>query len=76
LLDWGGGLIWAAYGRLDAARVRGAVREGHATLIKAPESARRGTCSFSPPPASLAAVQARIKLAFDPDNRLNPGRLD
>ena len=76
LLDWGGGLIWAAYARLEVARVRGAVREGHATLIKAPESARRETCTFAPPPASLAAVQARIKLAFDPDNRLNPGRLD
>jgi glycolate oxidase FAD binding subunit len=76
LLDWGGGLIWAAYGRLDVARVRGAVREGHATLIKAPASARRETCTFPPPPASLAAVHARIKLAFDPDNRLNPGKLE
>jgi glycolate oxidase FAD binding subunit len=76
LLDWGGGLIWAAYGPLDVAQVRGAVREGHATLIKAPASARRETCTFSPPPASLAAVYARIKLAFDPDNRLNPGKLD
>ncbi|HEY7671927.1 MAG TPA: FAD-binding protein [Gammaproteobacteria bacterium] len=76
LLDWGGGLIWAAYGRLDVARVRGALRAGHATLVKAPASARRETCSFPPPPASLAAVHARIKLAFDPDNRLNPGKLD
>jgi glycolate oxidase FAD binding subunit len=76
LLDWGGGLIWAAYGRLDAAQVRGAVREGHATLIKAPATARRETCTFPPPPASLAAVHARIKLAFDPDNRLNPGKLE
>jgi glycolate oxidase FAD binding subunit len=76
MLDWGGGLIWAAYSRVDAAQVRGAVREGHATLIKAPASARRETCTFPPPPASLAAVQARIKLAFDPDNRLNPGKLE
>jgi glycolate oxidase FAD binding subunit len=76
LLDWGGGLIWAAYGRLDVAQVRGAVREGHATLVKAPEAARRETCSFPPPRASLATLHERIKLAFDPDNRLNPGRLD
>jgi glycolate oxidase FAD binding subunit len=76
ILDWGGGLIWAAYGRLEAARVRGAVRAGHATLIKAPATARRETCTFPPPPASLAAVHARIKLAFDPDNRLNPGKLE
>jgi glycolate oxidase FAD binding subunit len=76
MLDWGGGLIWAAYSRLDVAQVRGAVREGHATLIKAPASARCETCTFPPPPASLAAVHARIKLAFDPDNRLNPGKLE
>ena len=76
LLDWGGGLIWAAYSRVDAAQVRGAIREGHATLVKAPVTARRETCTFPPPPASLAAVHARIKLAFDPDNRLNPGKLE
>jgi glycolate oxidase FAD binding subunit len=76
LLDWGGGLIWAAYGQLDVAGVRSALREGHATLIKAPAAARRETCSFPPPSASLAVVQERIKRAFDPDNRLNPGRLD
>jgi glycolate oxidase FAD binding subunit len=76
MLDWGGGLIWAAYTGLNVAQVRGAVREGHATLIKAPASARRETCTFPPPPASLAAVHARIKHAFDPENRLNPGKLD
>ncbi|HET8698857.1 MAG TPA: FAD-binding protein [Gammaproteobacteria bacterium] len=41
LLDWGGGLILAAYRDVDAARVRGAVPAGHATLLKAPASARR-----------------------------------
>ena len=76
MLDWGGGLIWAAYGRVDALRVRSALRAGHATLLKAPTPARRETCAFAPPPASLAAVHARIKDAFDPDNRLNPGKLD
>jgi glycolate oxidase FAD binding subunit len=76
LLDWGGGLIWAAYSRLNATQVRGAVREGHATLLKAPATARRETCAFPPASASLAAVHARIKLAFDPENRLNPGKLD
>jgi glycolate oxidase FAD binding subunit len=76
MLDWGGGLIWAAYSRLNATQVRGAVREGHATLIKAPATARRETCTFPPASPSLAAVHARIKLAFDPDNRLNPGKLE
>jgi len=76
VLDWAGGLILAAYAKLDPARVRGAVREGHATLIKAPVAARATTCSFQPPPASLAATFDRIKAAFDPDHRLNPRRLD
>jgi glycolate oxidase FAD binding subunit len=76
LLDWGGGLIWAAYASVDSARVRGALREGHATLIKAPESARTRTCVLHPPRASLAAVHHRIKAAFDPDGKLNPGRMD
>jgi len=74
LLDWGGGLIWAAFGELDAARVRGALREGHATLIKAPAEAK--TCRQQPPPAALAQVLARVRHAFDPDNRLSPGRMD
>jgi glycolate oxidase FAD binding subunit len=76
VLDWAGGLIFAAYATLDPARVRGALREGHATLIKAPAAARAATCSFQPPPASLAAAFDRIKTAFDPDHRLNPRRLD
>jgi glycolate oxidase FAD binding subunit len=76
LLDWGGGLIWAAYGTVDGGRVRRALREGHATLIKAPPDARAQTCTFHPLPASLAEVSARLKAAFDPENRLNPNRLD
>jgi glycolate oxidase FAD binding subunit len=76
MLDWGGGLIWAAYGRTDAARVRRSIREGHATLIKSPRAARLETCTFQPPPASIAAAQDRIKDAFDPRHRLNPRRMD
>lgn len=76
LLDWGGGLIWAAYGGMDADVVRRAIREGHATLIKAPPSARLQTCTFQPPSASVAAVRDRIKDAFDPQHRLNPRRMD
>jgi len=74
LLDWGGGLIWAAFDSADAARVRGAVRSGHATLIKAPAGTR--VCRQHPPAAVLAQVLGRVKHAFDPANRLNPGRLD
>jgi glycolate oxidase FAD binding subunit len=75
-LDWAGGLIWAAYAHADAARVRGALRDGHATLLKAPAADRAAISTFQPQPAALAAVTARVKAAFDPHNRLCPGRLD
>lgn len=75
LLDWGGGLIWAGFADADSARVRGALREGHATLFKAPRAARASQPVFQPQPPALAAATRRVKHAFDPDERLNPGRL-
>lgn len=74
LLDWGGGLIWAGFDAVDVAAVRGALREGHATLIKAPAGVR--ACRLQPPSAALAQVLDRVRAAFDPDRRLNPGRMD
>lgn len=73
-IDWGGGLIWAAFGTVDAERVRGSLREGHATLFKAPADTR--TCRWQSPSPALADALERIRMAFDPDRRLNPGRMD
>jgi glycolate oxidase FAD binding subunit len=75
-LDWGGGLIVAAFDNVDAAQVRGAFATGHATLVKAPLAARRTTNAFQPLPAVAAAAAARLKDAFDPRGLLNPGRMD
>jgi glycolate oxidase FAD binding subunit len=74
-LDWGGGLIWIGAHQVDAVRVRGALHGGHATLIKASAAERRANAVFEPQAAALVAVAARFKSAFDPDNRLNPGRM-
>lgn len=74
-LDWGGGLIWLGTRELDAHRLRGALRDGHATLIRATEAERRAHAVFAPQAPALAAIAARFKAAFDPDNRLNPGRM-
>jgi glycolate oxidase FAD binding subunit len=76
LLDWGGGLIFAAYGAVDAARVRAALPSGHATLLKAPAAARAVTAVFQPQAPAVAAAAARLRSAFDPRGILNPGRMD
>jgi glycolate oxidase FAD binding subunit len=76
LLDWGGGLILAAYSRVDAAHVRGALKSGHATLLKAPVAERASTPAFQPQPPVAAAAAARLRRAFDPRGILNPGRMD
>jgi glycolate oxidase FAD binding subunit len=76
LLDWGGGLIFAGYATVDAARVRGALTAGHATLLKAPAAARSATAVFQPQPPAVAAAAQRLRSAFDPRGMLNPGRMD
>lgn len=75
LLDWGGGLISAAYSHADAAKVRGAFTMGHATLLKAPRDVRASTPVFQPPAPAVAAVAERVRHSFDPRGILNPGRM-
>jgi FAD/FMN-containing dehydrogenase len=43
-------------------------------LIKAPADSR--TCRQHPPSAAFTQVLDRVKVAFDPDQRLNPGRME
>lgn len=80
-LDWGGGLIWLALpshpGESDggAAFVRGLVKEGHATLIRAPERVRQNVPVFQPMPPALAVLAGRLKASFDPHAVFNPSRL-
>ena len=76
LIDWGGGLLFAAYDEVDSARVRGALTSGHATLLKAPAAARAATAVFQPQPQAVAAAAARLRSAFDPRSILCPGRMD
>ena len=78
--DWAGGLIWAMLGACDdagAALVRRAVAAagGHATLIRAPASARAAIDVFTPQDAAAAALTKRVKESFDPKGVLNPGRM-
>jgi glycolate oxidase FAD binding subunit len=77
-LDWGGGLIWLSlpveHGD-NAENVRSALTKcgGHATLIRAPEAARRKARVFEV--EGSPALMERVKQAFDPERVLNPGRM-
>jgi glycolate oxidase FAD binding subunit len=75
LIDWGGGLVWIGASEAHTVHVRGILKMGHATLIKAPAHVRAQTAVFPPLPTALAALAARLKAAFDPADRLNPGRM-
>ena len=78
VLDWGGGLVWLAVKGADdggAAAIRGALGEGHATLVRAPDALRASVPVFQPQPPTLAALTARVKDGFDPKRILNRGRM-
>jgi glycolate oxidase FAD binding subunit len=78
--DWGGGLVWLSMptgGSPDgnAELVRRQLPSGHATLMRAPAEIRARAAIFQPPDAVVAALQRRVKAAFDPHGILAPGRM-
>jgi glycolate oxidase FAD binding subunit len=68
LYDWAGGLVWLL-SDADPAAVRAKARalSGHALCL-------RGASAFGTLEPALAALNARVKAAFDPLGVLNPGR--
>ncbi len=74
LMDWAGGLIWSA--SEDAAAVRQAAEAagGHATLLRAPEAVRRAAPTLHPPSPGVAALESRVRRAFDPAGVFETGR--
>jgi glycolate oxidase FAD binding subunit len=79
LLDWGGGLVWAAGPATEAAHA--AVMQasqaagGTFMLFRAPDALRASVAVLPEEPAALAAIGARVKAAMDPVGVLNPGRM-
>lgn len=75
LLDWAGGLAWVTTEE-DAARMRAATLDagGHATLIRASAGQRAATAALQPRPAGVAALEERVRRAFDPMGVFETGR--
>lgn len=75
LFDWGGGLIWTTFGG-DPAFIRAAAATagGHATLIRAPDALRDHVPAFHPPVPGIAALETRVRRAFDPHGVFETGR--
>jgi glycolate oxidase FAD binding subunit len=84
IYDWGGGLIWAALppkanvgpdAQAGLVRQRVAAASGHATLLRASEDVRRTVDVFQPQAPGVAALEERVRHAFDPKIILNRGRM-
>jgi glycolate oxidase FAD binding subunit len=73
--DWGGGLIWLSAPCANAELIRSSFTEGHATLMRADDDTRAAVDVFQPQDRNLAALTERVKAAFDPAHKLNPGRM-
>lgn len=74
LVEWGGALRWLR-GDIDANDLRKKVEAlgGHVTLFRGGDK----SCGvFHPVAPVLAKIHRDLKTAFDPDNILNPGRMD
>ena len=74
-MDWGGGLVWLACA-VDGPDVRAAAvaAGGEATLVSAPDAMRATVPAFHPRAAGLAALEKRVRRAFDPAGVFETGR--
>ena len=77
--DWQGGLVWIAINSPENSdAVRQAVQKiggGYATLLQKDAAYDDTVDVFEPQNIAVAALSKRIKLQFDPNNILNPGRM-
>jgi glycolate oxidase FAD binding subunit len=75
ILDWAGGLVWAA-SSLEAGTLRAAAEAagGHATLIRGDANLRTRVPALHPPDRGVAALESSIRRAFDPGQVFDCGR--
>lgn len=75
MMCWAGGLVWIAVDD-DGGAMRAAAAKvgGHATLVRAPAPLRARIGAFHPPAPGLAALEGRVRRAFDPAGVFETGR--
>jgi len=75
LIDWGGALLWTDWsGDPLTLRDHSAAAGGHAALVRAPAETRARIPAQHPRAPGVAALEARIRRAFDPDGVFETGR--
>ncbi len=75
LMDWAGGLVWLACdGPAERVREAAGAAGGHATLVRAPAAMSARVPAFHPPAPGVAALEARVRRAFDPAGIFEDGR--
>lgn len=80
-LDWGGGLIWLTFDD-DSVDLAATVRRtaasagGEASLVRAPEALRMKIPAQHPRHPGVAALEERVRRAFDPHGLFETGRFE
>jgi len=75
-MDWAGGLIWNAPVDATAEMIRRHAEEvgGHAMLVRAPDALRAAVPALHPAAPGVAALEERVRRAFDPMGVFETGR--
>lgn len=75
MMDWAGGLLWLASAE-DPQAIRAAAERagGHAMLVRADAAMRAAVPALHPQPKPLAALEERVRRAFDPAGVFETGR--
>lgn len=75
LMDWAGGLIWLELdGHAADVRTVAEAAGGHATLVRAPAAMREVVPAQNPRAPGVAAIEERVRRAFDPLGIFETGR--
>ena len=75
-MDWAGGLVWLAHDDPAAVRAAAIPLGGHATLWRAPMEVRAAIPALHPQTTAIAALEARVRRAFDPAGVFETGRFE